>query len=463
MEDKLNSFQLEEYKNISNAHFETNKQIGIFFRYFLLIASAPALIFVWFGKENSFLDDILVGIDTNKNLFVGFFLIILSIIGILSCFYLISLRLDSILYARTINGIRKYFYKEDVKFEEQYRLLPKNMNQPKYADFHTFGIIVYSTALINSIYFALGTRIIASVGYKIFVSYFGLGILIHNYNVWWSTGCFIAVFFFHIAYYRFISNYRNNNYMRNNIIGIDIDGVLNKHRDLFCKKHNENMVKKYGSIDKVPISKILNPDEITKIPVKNIIGGKDISSKDEYEVFNNPDYWVEQELIDTNANQIIKELKNSFGYKINIHSYRPWPQFEHSLSVKEVVREKWGRKSLKIITKEWLVKNNVPYNRLYIEKSSIDKSPRSYSIFGLLFGIPKSQFKNRFYYTKNKPYRYFIEDSPENTIKLASCCEYVFLIEQPYNLPVNFEQELPTNVIRVKDWNEIKIRIKDLG
>ena len=112
MEDKLNSFQLEEYKNISNAHFETNKQIGIFFRYFLLIASAPALIFVWFGKENSFLDNILVGTDTNKNLFVGFFLILLSIIGILSCFYLISLRLDSILYARTINGIRKYFYKE---------------------------------------------------------------------------------------------------------------------------------------------------------------------------------------------------------------------------------------------------------------------------------------------------------------------------------------------------------------
>ena len=103
--------------------------------------------------------------------------------------------------------------------------------------------------------------------------------------------------------------------MRNNIIGIDIDGVLNKHRDLFCKKHKENMIKEYGSIDKVPISKILNPDEITKIPVKNIIGGKDISSKDEYEVFNSSDYWIEQELIDTNANKIIKELKNSFGYK----------------------------------------------------------------------------------------------------------------------------------------------------
>ena len=32
MNEKFYDFQLEEYKNISNAHFETNKQIGVFFR-----------------------------------------------------------------------------------------------------------------------------------------------------------------------------------------------------------------------------------------------------------------------------------------------------------------------------------------------------------------------------------------------------------------------------------------------
>lgn len=37
--DKFDDFQLEEYKNISNSHFEAKRQIGIFFRYFLLIAS----------------------------------------------------------------------------------------------------------------------------------------------------------------------------------------------------------------------------------------------------------------------------------------------------------------------------------------------------------------------------------------------------------------------------------------
>lgn len=51
MKDNFDEFQLEEYKNISNAHFEANKQISIFFRYFLLIASTPAILFVWFGKD----------------------------------------------------------------------------------------------------------------------------------------------------------------------------------------------------------------------------------------------------------------------------------------------------------------------------------------------------------------------------------------------------------------------------
>lgn len=77
--------------------------------------------------------------------------------------------------------------------------------------------------------------------------------------------------------------------------------------------------------------------------------------------------------------------------------------------------------------------------------------------------MSRGQFKNRFYYTNKKPYRYFIEDTPENAIKLASTCEYVFLIEHPYNSEINFKENLPINVIRVKNWSEIKNTIKKLG
>ena len=61
MNEKFNEFQIEEYKNISNAHFETNKQIGIFFRYFLLIASAPALMFICFGQDINLLNSAYSG------------------------------------------------------------------------------------------------------------------------------------------------------------------------------------------------------------------------------------------------------------------------------------------------------------------------------------------------------------------------------------------------------------------
>jgi hypothetical protein len=144
MSDVFDEFQKEEYKNISNAHFESNKQIGIFFRYFLLIASAPAVIFLWFGKQGTIITDLLNGKYINDSLFVGFFLIVISVIGILSCFYLISFRMDSILYARTVNGIRKYFYHKFKPGDESHiRVLPKQTNQPPYKQRHNFGVILY--------------------------------------------------------------------------------------------------------------------------------------------------------------------------------------------------------------------------------------------------------------------------------------------------------------------------------
>lgn len=477
-QENFDKFQLEEYRNISNAHFEANKQIDTFFRYFLLIASAPALIFVWFGKSEKFLNDVFNGIDTNRNIFIGFFLITVSIIGLISCFYLISIRLDSVLYARTVNGIRAYFYRNKIDFEEHYRSLPKQKNQPKYRDSHTFGILVYVIALIDAIYFTAGTLIIASVGNDFFNNYLHITPIIKNYNFWWAITSFAVFFYAHLFYYSFISNYRRSMYLKSSIIGIDIDGVLNKHRETFCDKHMENMRITYGN-NPIPPDMILTPDEIVRIPV-SLIDNKRISVDNEFDVFNHPKYWSDQILINEHIGKVIKELKNSFGYKINIHSYRPWPQYEYGNILNESrINELWGIKSinlwsnikfrygkkrkLKKLTKKWLKTAKIPYNNLFIEKSSIDYSSRSLSLFGLIYNVSSGQFKNRFYYTNKKPYRYFIEDTPENAIKLASTCEYVFLIEHPYNSEINFKENLPINVIRVKNWSEIKNTIKKLG
>lgn len=461
MSDKFEDFQIEEYKNISNAHFETNKQIGVFFRYFLLIASAPALVFLWFGKDINLLNSLIKGNEevSLRNIFVGFFLLLISIIGLMSSFYLISLRLDSILYARTVNGIRKFFYnKKNLKNEDQQRVLPKQTNIPKYFDIHTFGILILTVAIINSIYFALGSRVIAGVGNFFFPAFLDERFIYYNYSLGETTIAFILFLLLHLAYYSIVSKYRRVSYMKSRIIGIDIDGVLNKHRTRFCEIHFDNLKKKFG--DDVPVNKKLKPEEINIIPVSNI-EGKDIDKNDEFDIFNNPEYWQKQVPIDENIGKIIKQLKNGYGYKINIHSYRPWPDYLYG---KLITRgnEFWRNTSLEKITKVWLKDYQIPFNKLFIEKHKFDSSKRSYTILGLLFGISEVNFKNRFYHTEKSPYRYFIEDDIDNAIKLSSTCEYVFLMDQPYNRFIS-KNDLPINIVRVKDWLEIYARIKQLG
>ena len=433
MDEKFNDFQLEEYKNISNAHFETNKQIGIFFRYFLLIASAPALIFLWFGKDNpNFIDNILKGNEEvlNINLFTAIFIIFISIVNMLSSFYLVGLRLDNVLYARTINGVRRYFYNNvKINEEEQYRVLPKQINIPKYFDNHTFGILFYAIALINSAYFTLGIRIIAGVGEFVFHTF-----LIPDYDFMYSIIMFIILLGVHVSYYYIAARYRRILYLKSRIIGIDIDGVLNNHRMSFCDNFHRNLSSIYPN--GIPINKKLIPEEINKLPVSSI-EGKVITLDEEFDVFNNPEYWQKQQLIEDNVGNIIKELKNRFGYIIKIHTYRPWPDY----SCGKIIRKEndlWKKTSLNKITKSWLLKNGIVYNRLFIEKN---------------------QVINRFYHTSKNSYRYFIEDDINNAIKLSFNCEYIFLIDQPYNQ----RDKLPANIIRVKGWNEIKSEIKNRG
>ncbi len=308
-------------------------------------------------------------------------------------------------------------------------------------------------------------------------NYLNIKPLIYNYNIWWTLMSFAVFFITHLIYYHFISQYRRNMYMKSSIIGIDIDGVLNKHRDTFCKKYMENMKATFGT-NSIPDVMQLSPDDIVRVPV-HLIENKKISIDNEYDVFNQPSYWTEQAVITENIGRVIKELKNSYGFKINIHSYRPWPQYEYGIMLDEtIINDLWGirtfkflgnkkrlgvRRKLKGLTKNWLKTAGIPYNNLFLEKSSIDFSNRSLSFLGLFYNISSAQFKNRFYYTNRKPYRYFVEDSPENAIKLASTCEFVLLIDQPYNSEINFKEKLPLNVIRVKDWIEIKSFIKKMG
>lgn len=152
----FSDFLLSEYDHISNAHFEMTKQVSLFLRYYLLIMSAPAFIFTIYGKDVDSLRKILTGQDFGISNYIAYFCLLISIIGLLVCMYMIKLKHNGILYARTVNGIRNYFYSQKNLGEAQSTVivLPIITSKPKY--FNTsFLPIVTIFALIDSFYFYL--------------------------------------------------------------------------------------------------------------------------------------------------------------------------------------------------------------------------------------------------------------------------------------------------------------------
>ncbi|MBD3330896.1 hypothetical protein GF354_05210 [Candidatus Peregrinibacteria bacterium] len=111
------------------------------------------------------------------------------------------------------------------------------------------------------------------------------------------------------------------------------------------------------------------------------------------------------------------------------------------------------------ITKNWLNKNEIIYNRFIFEKGNDYSSD------------PRGEFTNRFYVSRRKKIKYFIEDDLEKAVKLSFICDVVFLISHPYNLPNNklsdeineFRSKYPSNIIRVNSWEDIYKNIRKLS
>ncbi len=80
---------------------------------------------------------------------------------------------------------------------------------------------------------------------------------------------------------------------------IDIDGVLNRHREHFCA-----LLQKYRG-------KNLKPEDITAIPVRNLTK-HGITYEDEQAVLNKPEYWTNMPA-DSDAVPIIRELCEDMG------------------------------------------------------------------------------------------------------------------------------------------------------
>jgi len=457
-ESNFEKFLLSEYSNIAEAHFKKIETISTFFKHYLIIMSIPITILIIFiniaiGKE-------LTDIISKASPFLAIILLVISGAGFGVLCYIINIRLDAVLYASAINGIRKYFYDRaqiDDTVKLHMRALPQSASLPSYHEKSYFWPVVFSFSLFDSFYFlffcitfAISTGIIPTPEGMLFKAYF----FWHDILVIIPTFLFFILHF--LIYYK-LAEYREIGYLKSQIIGVDIDGVLNKHREHFCKLLEKNTGKK------------IKPEQITTIPVhedKSLV----VTREDEKEVFNDPNYWINMPAID-DASNFLRDLRNSFKLKTFVFSHRPWPntigmadgdsekiknkwkssleQFERETNLGKFHWIKTLYKGYIIqITELWLGKNKFEYDKLIREKGNKDVAD------------PRGLFRNRFYISRKKKIRFFVEDVLEKAIKLAFICDTVFLIDQPYNQSSAIEP--PGNIIRVKSWEEIYKNIRKL-
>ncbi len=454
---QFDQFQHEEYSHIAKAHFSTSDSISAFFRYYLLVMSLPlsvagALLFIIArapeGKgplpiPTSLLATVLIA--------VGF-------VGVLIMAYIISLRIDLILYARKVNSIRKYFYDRadlDMVSATQLRFLPQTHHHPRYFEALNFLPVIFAFSIINSLYFLFGITAIQSL------------------NIYLDLLIFVSLVASHFGIYYFYTQQSENTYLRTSHIGVDVDGVLNLHREHFCELANSKF------------KTSLLPEQITRYPVQDSpdIG---ITESQVKEIFRDPLYWSNMPVSDGAARNI-QRLRNALQLKVHIFTHRPAPTFDHqSLDNKKRWRDVAAsmvqhqfpyamfpskltrfhrflglRDPIQIITTMWLWKNGIEYDSLTIETGSENVPDASIA------------YKNRFRLAAKRKIRYFVEDDWEKATKLAYICDVVFLVDHPYNQQQGANQrkhkdafihgELPANVVRVSSWDEIYRWVRQLN
>jgi len=466
----FSEFQKSEYEHIAEAHFKAIEAISVFFRYYLLVMALPmpllAVLYRFSGTGADF-EKSAVSLLT----LASPFFVVVGIVGFCMMMYIINMKMDVSLYSRVVNSIRKYFYDaHDLDHTNKLlmRQLPQSAYIPSYMDI-PFTFVVLAFALFDVLYLGLGEHVFLLSQFRAATSLHDLRFGADQTIELTVLVLSVAAFGAHLVAYFLVVRYREFAYLRSTAIGIDIDGVLNKHREKFC----EMAAAKLG--------KRISPDQIKLLPVhENVKLATSVTRADERQIFNDPNYWIDMPPLD-GAAEAIRSIRNSFLLPVHIFTHRPWPD-EASVVADAKFRQSWRsaasemlrrskakvcariwvhivtavnyRAAIRYITKYWLRLHGIEFRSLLVERGNEN----------LLY--TRGRYENRFNYAKKKRIRFFVEDDWVKALKLSYICDVVFLIDHPYNQSAPDDTtrhasesvigRLPANVIRVESWSHLK-------
>lgn len=478
-EDQFHGYLTTEYTHVAEAHFRTTEAISSFFRYYLLIMSVPiALLSGFVGLSKTRTERLAVIADFGT--VVGIVLLLVALAGLVVMAYIVNLRLDAVLYARTVNAIRKHFYDQaDIKIDEKLRtrILPQAASQPAFLENVFFLPVIAAFALFDTFYMAAGLVLVTNTSIIKFSP---------RDVPWWIWPVVLLSPAAHQGVYWWLARYRERAYLRSYTVGIDIDGVLNLHRPQFCKLLLAN----------TGVS--LDPNDIVTIPLHDD-DQQGVTRENELSVFNDPEYWTSMPALDAAASNFSR-LRNGHRLKLRVFTYRPWPDLTKvadrrtemtswrsaamkifdetnpgwfakvrcwirlSLAAPEVrgmpirrggpvgiIRSWTSLRPIDVITRAWLKKNRFEFDGLTIERGNENVAD------------PQGHSRNRFHVARRDKFRFFVEDDLEKASKLAFICDVVFLIDQTYNQQAGHpEITVPDNIIRCHSWDEVYKHIRRL-
>jgi hypothetical protein len=167
-EKTLTDFQLREYENIAQAHFKTNEMISVFYRYYFVIIAIPittiSVIFIASLGNETLYPNI-----ENIQIIIGTLFLIVFVAGLAITIYIEGLNLDSVLYARTVNSVRDYFFNFSnfCRFNSDEPVLPRSKTIPGYNRYGSHFIIFSLCSFLNSTYLGLGIAFIIFIHLRV--------------------------------------------------------------------------------------------------------------------------------------------------------------------------------------------------------------------------------------------------------------------------------------------------------
>jgi len=148
-------FMLTEYERISTAYFGLQAQVTDWFKSYLTLIGFPLTVLaasLRFGTGD------ISGSLTNLPDVVAALLVALSVLGFFVTVSIITMRMEMILYARTINGVRRFFGVKDKKMAGFLILPTSDILPPFFEAWHSMFWQIVLMGLIDGMLTGIGVN-----------------------------------------------------------------------------------------------------------------------------------------------------------------------------------------------------------------------------------------------------------------------------------------------------------------